>query len=271
MSKLYEFDAEIRKNPEMDAAYVEIPFDVRKEFGKGRVAVRAAFDGEPYDGQLVRMGTPGHILGLRKDIRRKIGKQPGDTVHVTLTERTANTGGKSPMAKLRKMLGDANGPEAAALMRRIETQSRETLAGWAAAYVEENCLPVYESAFPGDRRLRAAVSAAKELAAGKRKPGELKLLLRDARETSREAEGNPAAQAAARAVATACAVYQTPTGALGFSFYAAAAAAYRQAGLSAPQEEYDRLAAEEMGRIGASLERAMVPNEPNPVRVDWNC
>lgn len=33
------------------------------------------------------MGTPCHIIGIRKDIRAKIGKQPGDMVHVTLRER----------------------------------------------------------------------------------------------------------------------------------------------------------------------------------------
>lgn len=87
MEKLYEFMAEIKKNPDMDAAYVEIPFDVKAEFGKGRVPVSATFDGEPYDGQLVRMGTPCHIIGVRKDIRAKIAKQPGDSIHVTLRER----------------------------------------------------------------------------------------------------------------------------------------------------------------------------------------
>ena len=87
MEKLYEFMAKIKKNPDMDAAYVEIPFDVKAEFGKGRVPVSATFDGEPYDGQLVRMGTPCHIIGVRKDIRAKIAKQPGDSIHVTLRER----------------------------------------------------------------------------------------------------------------------------------------------------------------------------------------
>ena len=87
MTPLYEFDAIILKNPDMDAAYVEIPFDVRAAFGKGRVAVRATFDGAPYDGQLVRMGTPCHIIGIRKDIRARIGKQPGDSVRVTIRER----------------------------------------------------------------------------------------------------------------------------------------------------------------------------------------
>ena len=85
--KEYSFDAIIQKVPDMDGAYVEIPFDVKAEFGKGRVKVHATFDGVAYDGSLVRMGTPGHILGMRKEIRAKLGKSPGDTVHVTLRER----------------------------------------------------------------------------------------------------------------------------------------------------------------------------------------
>lgn len=84
---LYEFDAVIEKNPDMDAAYIDIPLDVRAAFGRGRVPVHATFDGEPYDGSLVRMGTPGHILGIRKDIRARIGKQAGDVVRVTLRAR----------------------------------------------------------------------------------------------------------------------------------------------------------------------------------------
>ena len=61
--------------------------DLEALFGKGRIKVSATFDGVPYAGSLVRMGTPGHILGMRKDIRAQIGKQPGDTVHVTVRER----------------------------------------------------------------------------------------------------------------------------------------------------------------------------------------
>jgi hypothetical protein len=86
-TKLYEFEAEIKKVPDIDGAYIEFPYDVRQEFGKGRVAVHATFDGVPYDGSLVRMKTPGHIIGLRKDIREKIGKQANDMVKVTIRER----------------------------------------------------------------------------------------------------------------------------------------------------------------------------------------
>ena len=88
---LYEFDAVIHKHPDMDAAYIEIPFDVKAAFGKGRALVHATFD----DGQLVRMQTTCHIIGIRKDIRAKISKGPGDTVHVTLRERKAKSGRSS--------------------------------------------------------------------------------------------------------------------------------------------------------------------------------
>lgn len=60
-----EFTAQIKKVPDVDGAYVEIPFDVKAVYGKGRVKVHATFDGEPYDGSLVRMGTPCHIIGIR--------------------------------------------------------------------------------------------------------------------------------------------------------------------------------------------------------------
>ena len=55
--------------------------------------VHAAFDGEPYDGSIVDMGvrdTDGnlcYVIGVRKDIRSRIGKQPGDRVLVTVRER----------------------------------------------------------------------------------------------------------------------------------------------------------------------------------------
>ena len=84
---IYRFEAVLQKVPDLNGAYVEFPYDVRAEFGKGRVKVHATFDGQPYDGSLVRMGTPGHSLGVRRDIRAKIGKQPGDVVSVTVQER----------------------------------------------------------------------------------------------------------------------------------------------------------------------------------------
>ena len=87
MSNIFEFDAVIIQNENMDAAYVEVPFDIKEIFGKGRLLVHATFDGEPYDGQIVKMETPFYIIGIRKDIRKKIGKTFGDVVHVKFEER----------------------------------------------------------------------------------------------------------------------------------------------------------------------------------------
>ena len=91
--KIYEFESLIYSAGDTGGAYVIFPYDIRKELGRGRVKVHATFDGEPYDGSIVNMGVKNedgsicYILGLRKDIRAKIGKQPGDQVRVTVTER----------------------------------------------------------------------------------------------------------------------------------------------------------------------------------------
>ena len=86
-TRILEFNAVILQNEDMDAAYVEVPFDIKEMFGKGRLSVHATFDGVPYDGQIVKMGTPCYIIGVRKDIRKQMGKSFGDTVNVTFFER----------------------------------------------------------------------------------------------------------------------------------------------------------------------------------------
>ncbi len=91
-SKLYKFNAIIEPVPDKGGAYIRFSYDIRKEFGRGRVKVHATFDGVPYDGSIVNMGVKNedgsvcYIIGIRKDIREKIGKQPGDTVFVTIKE-----------------------------------------------------------------------------------------------------------------------------------------------------------------------------------------
>ncbi|TLG73002.1 YdeI/OmpD-associated family protein [Culicoidibacter larvae] len=84
----YKFDAIIATTG--PGAYVEFPYDVQEEFGKGRVKVEARFDGQViYRGSLVRMQTPCHILGIRKDILKALGKGIGDQVTVELKEDLA--------------------------------------------------------------------------------------------------------------------------------------------------------------------------------------
>ena len=88
MNKTYKFRAEIKKVPDINGAYVVFPYDIKKEFGKGRVKVNVLFDGIPYSGSIVNMGIKNvdgsvcYIIGILKEIRKKINKQAGDLVEV---------------------------------------------------------------------------------------------------------------------------------------------------------------------------------------------
>lgn len=91
-NKKYEYETTILP-ADKGGAYVIFPYDIKKEFGKGRVKVYATFDNEPYFGSIVNMGVKNddgticYIIGIKKDIRLKIGKQIGDTVSVKIVER----------------------------------------------------------------------------------------------------------------------------------------------------------------------------------------
>ena len=91
--KQYEYDGIIRELPDNGGAYVLFPWDIREEFGKGRVKVHAEFDCIPYDGSIVNMGVKDengnvcYLIGLLKAIRQQLGKGDGDSVHVVIRER----------------------------------------------------------------------------------------------------------------------------------------------------------------------------------------
>ena len=68
-----------------EGAYVLFPYDTEKEFAtKGKVLVKATFDGVPYTGSLIKYGNPQHMLGVLKAIRERTGKAPGDTIEVVV-------------------------------------------------------------------------------------------------------------------------------------------------------------------------------------------
>ena len=69
MKKQYSFDAVIHEDPENGGAYVIFPWDIRQEFGKGRVKVHAEFDGVPYDGSILCMlrSVNGRMAGNETD------------------------------------------------------------------------------------------------------------------------------------------------------------------------------------------------------------
>jgi hypothetical protein len=83
MTKKQTFTAVIQ-NAGGGGAFVEVPFDVEKEFGAKRPRVRAVIEGVPYRGILTRMGTEHHLLIILKEIREKIGKTFGDEIEINV-------------------------------------------------------------------------------------------------------------------------------------------------------------------------------------------
>ena len=93
MQEIYEFDAEIHEVQDNGGAYVIFPWDIRREFGAGRVKVSVLFDGIAYDGSIVNMGVKNqqgdicYIIGILRSIRKDQEKNGGDTVHVVVRKR----------------------------------------------------------------------------------------------------------------------------------------------------------------------------------------
>lgn len=93
MKQVYEFDAVIHEVPDNGGAYVVFPWNIREEFGKGRVKVYAEFDSIPYSGSIVNMGVKDengnvcYVIGLLKAIRKQLNKGDGDSVHVVIKGR----------------------------------------------------------------------------------------------------------------------------------------------------------------------------------------
>lgn len=173
------------------------------------------------------------------------------------------------MAKPRKMLGSIESPTVKTLMALIETQSKETLARWAAAEAVSD-LSLVEDA-ETHAVLSQTLTAAESCARGETTLKALKPLLREATAAARNMEESPVSTAAARAIATASAVMQTPTGALGWLFYHAAAQAYHTLGMSVEREALDEAAEKLMQEALASLQACAVAEEPHPVKVNWGC
>ena len=88
--KRYEYEAVLREEADSGGAWVPFPWDIRKEFGRGRVRVHAFFDGIPYDGSIVNMGVRNpdgsicYVIGVLKSIRKTLNKQDGDRIRVVI-------------------------------------------------------------------------------------------------------------------------------------------------------------------------------------------
>jgi uncharacterized protein DUF1905 len=83
-----EFDAQLQKGANPGAWTCVVMHDVAELFGtRGLVKIRGVIDGEPFTGALMAQGDGTHRLPVKAALRKAIGKEAGDSVHVRIEER----------------------------------------------------------------------------------------------------------------------------------------------------------------------------------------
>lgn len=175
------------------------------------------------------------------------------------------------MSKARKMLSDWDAPYIQSLVKLIATQSKSTLVHWVVDYAEAVILPLYNKYYPNDLRPQNALDSAEQWLAGEIKLPQAKKVILQCHAAAREADENPVAQAAARAIGQSASTIHSARHCMGLALYGAIAVAYDTLGTNETWEQLEKCAANECWRMLDALRSVSVDNEPNPAKINWKC